>query len=153
MCRYVLTNLYEYNYEYFYEQIDDAVINQETSESLNYSALKLIQVYDENKDKDMLKIALYTLNKLKNALGENVNYLINELQIKKRLGKLNEKDKTILMTIESDDFQLLCAKNILIGNKKEAMKYYNGLSKDIKEFFNSLPIYVLYQELIASHDK
>ena len=58
---YVLANLYEYKYEYFYEQIDAAVINEETSEILNCSALKLVQVYDDNKDAEMLKIALYTL--------------------------------------------------------------------------------------------
>ena len=100
---YVLANLYEYKYEYFYEQIDAAVINEETSEILNCSALKLVQVYDDNKDAEMLKIALYTLKKLKDTLGENENYLINELQIKSRQGSLVESDKSLLEAIESDD--------------------------------------------------
>ena len=145
----VLANLYEYKYEYFYEQIDAAVINEETSETLNCSALKLIQVYDENEDSEMLKIALYTLKKLKDTLGENENYLINELQIKSRQGHLDESDKSVLETIESDDLQLLCAKNILLENRTEAVKYYGMLSKDAKDFFSEWPIYKLYQKLVS----
>ena len=145
----VLANLYEYKYEYFYEQIDAAVINEETSETLNCSALKLIQVYDENKDSEMLKIALYTLKKLKDTLGENENYLINELQIKSRQGHLDESDKSVLETIESDDLQLLCAKNILLENRTEAVNYYGMLSKEAKDFFSEWPIYKLYQKLVA----
>lgn len=145
----VLANLYEYKYEYFYEQIDAAVINEETSETLNCSALKLIQVYDENKDAEMLKIALYTLKKLKDTLGENENYLINELQIKCRQGQLDESEKAALEAIEGDDLQLLCAKNILLENRTEAVKYYGMLSKDAKDFFSEWPIYRLYQKLVA----
>ncbi len=150
---YVLANLYEYKYEYFYEQIDAAVINEETSEILNCSALKLVQVYDDNKDAEMLKIALYTLKKLKDTLGENENYLINELQIKSRQGSLVESDKSLLEAIESDDLQLLCAKNILLENRAEAVKYYGMLSKEAKEFFNEWPIYKLYQKLIDKQSK
>ncbi len=145
----VLANLYEYKYEYFYEQIDVAVINEETSETLNCSALKLIQAYDENKDAEMLKIALYTLKKLKDTLGENENYLINELQIKSRQGQLDESDKAALEAIKGDDLQLLCAKNILLENRTEAVKYYGMLSKDEKDFFSEWPIYKLYKKLVA----
>ena len=149
----VLANLYEYKYEYFYEQIDAAVINEETSETLNCSALKLIQAYDENKDAEMLKIALYTLKKLKDTLGENENYLINELQIKCRQGQLDESDKAALEAIEGDDLQLLCAKNILLENRTEAVRYYGMLSKEAKAFFNEWPIYKLYKKLVAKHSK
>ncbi|MCH5250687.1 MAG: hypothetical protein J1E98_12170 [Lachnospiraceae bacterium] len=144
----VLSNLYEYNYKYFYDQIDEAVVNENTSEILNQSALKLIQVYDQNKDVEMLEIALYIINKLRTILGENQYYLINELQIKKRQGLFDKTDKSILTKIESDDLQLLCAKNILLGQKLEAKKYYESLPEDTKEFFDDLPIYTLYKELV-----
>lgn len=134
---------------------DHATIGHEfhSSETLNCSALKLIQVYDENKDLEMLKIALYTLKKLKDTLGENENYLINELQIKSRQGHLDESDKSVLETIESDDLQLLCAKNILLENRIEAVKCYGMLSKDAKDLFNEWPIHKLYQKLIAEQSK
>ena len=149
----VLANLYEYKYGYFYEQIDEAVINEETSETLNNSALKLIQVYDENKDEEMLKIALYTINKLKAVLGGNPYYLINELQIKKRQGKIETKDKTSLMAIDSDNLQLLCAKNILLEDRQEAIKYYESMTEEEKIFFSDFPIYILYQELVTEWRK
>lgn len=125
------------------------MINEETSETLNCSALKLIQAYDENKDAEMLKIALYILKKLEDTLGENENYLINELQIKCRQGQLDESDKAALEAIEGDDLQLLCAKNILLENRTEAVKYYGMLSKEAKAFFNEWPIYKLYKKLVA----
>ena len=66
-----------------------------------------------------------------------------------RQGHLDESDKSVLETIESDDLQLLCAKNILLENRTEAVKYYGMLSKDAKDFFSEWPIYKLYQKLVS----
>ena len=43
----------------------------------------------------------------------------------------------------------ICAKNILLENRTEAVKYYGMLSKDAKDFFSEWPIYKLYQKLVS----
>lgn len=75
------------------------------------------------------------------------------MQIKSRQGQLDESDKAALEAIKGDDLQLLCAKNILLENRTEAVKYYGMLSKDEKDFFSEWPIYKLYKKLVAKQSK
>lgn len=144
----VLSNLYYYNYNYFYEQIDRSDINEFTVNKLNNVALRLVQAYDNNKDEKLLEIALYQLDKLKDLEGEKVYYIINELQIKKRLNELTDEDIRKLKSLDDSDFQILCGINVLLENKEKAKFYYNKLDKDIQVFFAEYPIYNLYKRLI-----
>lgn len=144
----IISNLYEFKYDYFYEQINDSDINDFTADIINQSALTLIHAYDSVKDKRLLEIALYTLDKMKSLQSaDNNNNYTNKLQIKKRLGSLNEDDISYLNDLESEDLQLLCAKSTLLDNKPEAKKHYNQMTAEIKKLFKSFPIYTLYKQL------
>lgn len=144
----VLSNLYYYNYDYFYEQINKADINEFTLDKLNNLALRLIQAYDNNQDEKLLEIALYQLEKLKNIEGEKVDYIINKLQIKKRLKKLTDEDIRKLKSLDDSDFQVLCGINVLLENREKAKFYYEKLDKETQAFFAEYPIYNLYKKLI-----
>lgn len=141
------SNLYEYKYNYFYEQINKAEINKDTSGTINNSVLNLIHAYDSTKDENLLEIALYTLKRLKSVLGQNNIFLINEFQIEKRKGCLCAADISSLSIIESDDLQFLCAKSILMENRAEAVIYYNQMNEENRHFFEGLPIFTLYKDL------
>ncbi|MDR3598075.1 hypothetical protein [Clostridium sp.] len=144
----VLSNLYYYNYNYFYEQIDKADINEFTVNKLNNVALRLVQAYDNNQDKKLLEIALYQLDKLKNIEGKKAYYIINKLQIKKRLKELTDEDIREIKSLDDSDFQILCAINVLLENKEKAKFYYDKLDKETQKFFADYPIYNLYKKLI-----
>ena len=98
----ILSNLYKYDYEYFYTQIDRADINENTIEVLNLEVLKLIKAYDICNDEHFLQIAEYLAKKLENFQHQE-EYTMNRLQIKKRLGIWGEEESSDIGLCEHAD--------------------------------------------------
>lgn len=144
--KHVIKALYEYKYDYFYAQIDDADINDDTSDTIVFAALNLIHAYDSTKDSRLLEIASFALNKLTGIIGKNDRNLLNELQIKKRISDLDEVDRRVLETIESDNLQIMCGKYILLDAINEFENTYKLMPEDDQKYFSELPIYTLYCE-------
>ncbi len=143
----VLKDLYYYDYGVLYEQIDKSDINEYTFDILNEFALKLIQVYDENKDQKLLHLAAYLLNKLEEFECNKPYIIINQLQIKKRLGTFSNTDTKILQDMNVEELPFLCVINILLDNKEKANYYFKQMSGEDQALFLNYPIYHLYQEL------
>lgn len=143
----VIANLYYYNYDYFYEQIDKSDINEDTVGNLNDAALRLIQAYDINKDKNLLNIAEYVLQKIACLEDQKVYFLINMFQVKKRQGLLNEKDIQALKNIHAENAGESFGISVLLEDKEKADFYFGQMTEDERKQIVNYPIYSLYQNL------
>ena len=141
-----LANLYKYDYESFYYQIDKADINKYTIEPLNLEVLKLIKVYDICGDEHFLQIAEYLAKKLENVQHQE-HYAMNRLQIKKRLGIWGEEERSELETMTNDTTPALFGKAVLLGDKEKAAYYFKKMSPEEKEQYSEYPIFTLYEQL------
>ncbi len=143
----IICDLYCYNYDYFYEQIDKADVNEYTTMYLNHAALRLVQAYDVNKDKKLLEIAEYLLDKIVDFEGEKVYLLINQFQIKKRQGDLTKKEVDFLGNIFTEEIQEQFGIHVLLGNKEEAKRCYEHMGIEEQEEIMDYPIYDLFQSM------
>lgn len=91
----VLSNLYFYDYDSFYKQIDDSDINEITVNAFIECSLILINVYDMNSDVHFLDLADYILNKLEPFVQKDV-FLLNKMEIKKRKKDLEDEEKILI---------------------------------------------------------
>ena len=142
----ILSDLYKYDYEYFYNQIDKADINEYTIEALNLEVLKLIKVYDICGDEHFLQIAEYLAKKLENVQHQE-HYAMNRLQIKKRLGIWGEEERSELETMTDATTQTLFGKSVLLGNREKATYYFKKMSSEEQEQYSEYPIFTLYEQL------
>jgi hypothetical protein len=144
----IFANMYEFDYDFLRKQIDQSEVNEYTTGALNESVLQLINAYDINKDIQLLDLADYQLNRIKKESSQSYITTMNQLQIRKRKGILNEDDIIALKDIETDDAGLLCGINILLEEKEKAKFYYNKMTSEEHELFNNYPIYNLYKNLL-----
>ena len=146
----ILSNLYYYNYDRFYEDIDSIKINKYMIDLINILSLRLIQVYDINNDIKFLQLAMYLLQKIENVSDEKIYIKINKFQIQKRFGTFSENEESILLYQKErvKDLDILWAINILLDEKDDAILNYKKLDKKTKEHLKQYPIYHLYEKLI-----
>lgn len=144
----IFANMYEFDYDILRKQIDQSEVNEYTIGALNESVLQLINAYDINRDIQLLDLADYQLSRIKKEPNESYITTMNQLQIRKRKGILNEDDIIALKDIETDDAGLLCGINILLEEKEKAKSYYNKMTSEEHELFNNYPIYHLYKNLL-----
>lgn len=142
----ILSDLYKYDYEYFYNQIDKADINEYTIEVLNLEVLKLIKVYDICGDEHFLQIAEYLAKKLENVQHQE-HYAMNRLQIKKRLGIWGEEELSELEAMTNATTQALFGKAVLLGDREKAAYYFKKMSSEEQEQYSEYPIFTLYEQL------
>ena len=143
-----LSNLYEYNFDYLYDQIDKADINTETSREILDGVLSLIKAYDKSERKEILDLAEYMLDKIKEYLVKEELYVLNKIQIKKRNMTFSKDDENILRSIVSSDDVILFGKYVLLDNYKKANEYFNRITANEKEIIMESPIYNLYKKMI-----
>ena len=145
----VMKNLYKYDVDIFEQQISDVEINEITEESMNLSGLNLIHAYDggEERNERLLEIAEKLFDKLINLFGEKNIYIINKMQIRKRMNQLSEIDKMALSNINCLDNMERCGKHILLENKQKAHYFYSKMGKKEQEIFKTYPIYTLYTQM------
>lgn len=141
----VIKNLYRYDYEWLKDQIDSADVNEYTAEYLNQAALKLISVFDENKDYRALELAQYQFDKIKELKEGNPYFIINVSQLKKRKESFTELDIQKLREIVSSDPQVVFGVNVLLGDKEEAKQEFEKIDEETQEFIKTCPIYYLYE--------
>ena len=142
----VLANLYEYRYDVFLEQINDAEINRITYDQILSKSLVLICTYDINGDEQFLSLAEKLLNRL-NAFKPYDYTTLNLLQIKKRRTGLDKDDETILESINSDDVYARFGKYVLLNDKASAEACFAEFPMEEQEKYQQYPIYTLYSRL------
>ena len=142
----VLSNLYSYKYDVFYQQIDGSDINSITSPALLECALKLIKVFDANGDPHFLELAEYLLERITPYTDEEF-ILLNRLQIKKRKGKLSTEDINTVKSLNTDDYRIQFGISVILENKVEADKAFEQFTKEEKECYMEFPIFKFYKEL------
>lgn len=141
----VIKNLYRYDYGWLKEQIDGADVNEYTAEYLSQAALKLISIFDENKDGKALELAQYQFDKLEELEKEKPHFIINVLQLKKRREGLAEQDIQKLREVAAaSDLQTSFGANVLLGDINKAKQVFEKIDKETQEFIKEYPIYYLY---------
>ncbi len=141
-----LSHLYRLDEEFFYKQIDDVAWNEITCEALTNSVLAFIGAYDMTKQKRFLKFADYLAGKIEATCHQDV-YVVNRLQIKKRLSPLCEEDVQELMGLSDSDPLVAFGKYALLGEEIKAKEAFERMSgKDQKKYLD-YPIHTLYKEL------
>ena len=150
----VLNNLYYYDYEKMHELIDSLKVSDFTYDIFNAVVLKLINVYDYRKNKEILYVAKHQLYKIGQFRNDDI-YKINDIQIKKRLNIMSEEDIKYLKKISKNETQndILFAVNTLLENKALAQKNYRAIDKERKKCIREYPIYTLYKKLIQNTKK
>lgn len=76
--------------------------------------------------------------------------IINDLQIKSRVRKLNSKEMEILSNIlvnSNDNYELCFGSSVLLKSKPQADLFWNKLDNETKENYKDFPIYTLYMKL------
>ena len=76
--------------------------------------------------------------------------IINDLQIKSRVRKLNSKEMEILSNIlvnSNDNYELCFGSSVLLKSKPQAVLFWNKLDNETKESYKDFPIYTLYMKL------
>lgn len=144
----VVKNLYRYDYEMLKEQIDRADVNEYTTEYLSQTALKLISVFDENKDFKALELAKYQFDKIIELEKDKPYFIINVLQLKKRRKSLTEQDIQELKEItRTSDPQICFGAYVLLGDIDKANQEFMKINDETQEFIKEYPIYCLYESL------
>lgn len=142
----VLANLYWYDYESMYEQIDRSVVNNYTSGELNDLALRLIMAYDLCQDAKLLDLANYILKRLYEVNTGAPEYTINLCQIEMRKkatltqesrNKLSEIEESL--SSESDSVIKYCIA-VVKGDISNADKSYNLFTDTEKTHIDDWPI-------------
>ena len=88
----VLANLYSYDYEAMYDQIDRSVYVEETAGLLNELSLHLISAFDISGNEKMLELASEVLQRLQEKFPDGEDTLINLCQIEIRItGELSSE--------------------------------------------------------------
>ena len=76
--------------------------------------------------------------------------IINDLQIKSRVRKLNNKEMEMLSNIlvnSNDNYELCFGSSVLLKSKPQADLFWNKLDNEAKERYKDFPIYTLYMKL------
>lgn len=145
----VMKNLYRYDVDILQQQIIDTEFNQATEASLNIAGLNLIHAYDGDKENNqrLLAVAEDLYDRMIDVYGENTLYIINKMQIKRRLNLLSHADinkiASLISVSNMEDF----GKYVVLGNKEKAEKFFKMMSDEEQNTFKEYPIYTLYTEL------
>ena len=146
MDTHVIKKLYRYDYEWLEEQIDGADVNEYTAEYLSQAALKLISIFDENKDCKALELAQYVFNKIEELEKGKPYFIINVLQLKKRRESLTEQDiQELRKAAAASDPQICFGANVLLKDKGRAKQEFEKIDGETQEFIKAYPIYCLYE--------
>jgi hypothetical protein len=131
-----------------YEMICKSFMKLESNKYLFGNTLEfillMIKVYDKNNKQILLKTALNLLDWLMKKDLENPPeiYIINRLQIIKRMRNLNNKEIASLNKIikTATDNQYFVGANLLLGKIELAKKYFNEMPENEQIQFNKYPI-------------
>jgi hypothetical protein len=143
----IFSNIYTFDYEELYRQIEYSDYNEYTAGTMNNAALQLIGTYDINGEDELLSMAMQILGRLLEVYPADDIYTINVMQIKKRRDLLDKEDEDILISMKerTDNQQIHCCVNILIGNYYNAKKTLENMDEEERNSFIEYPVMNLMQ--------
>lgn len=138
----IFSDIYTFDYEELYRQIEYSDYNEYTAGTMNNAALQLIGTYDINGEDELLSMAMQILIRLIEVYPEDDIYTINVIQIKKRRDLLDKDDEDILNSIKerTENQQITCCVNILIGNYYDAKKILEKMDEEERNSFIEYPV-------------
>ena len=138
----IFSDIYTFDYEELYRQIEYSDYNEYTAGTMNNAALQLIGTYDINGEDELLSMAMQILGRLLEVYPADDIYTINVMQIKKRRDLLDKDDEAILNSIKEriENQQITCCVNILIGNNYDAKKILENMDDEERNSFMKFPI-------------
>ncbi len=120
----------------------------------NNFCLVCINAFDETGTISYLDLASNLLNKLQQYSEDKNNsniILINLMQVKFRKNNgLEQEDYMQLLKLKNsltENSELIFCISVLLKSKKEAELYFDQFEKERKDFYRTLPIYKLYQDI------
>lgn len=156
----ILANLYFYDFESMYEQIDRTIFNETTSNILNELGLNLISSYDICRKKPLLDIAAEVFNRLFELFPSDVCFYVNLCQVEiRKNGIISEegikKLKSFYPVVDAlpnqKNTEQVDVKNVfyycaevLKGNISKANEYYSKLTEIDKKCVDGYPIRTLH---------
>ncbi|MFB3164736.1 hypothetical protein ABLO26_25580 [Neobacillus sp. 179-J 1A1 HS] len=125
---------------------------------VNNFCLVCLNAFDETKNKEMLRLPTFLLSKLKEKISDKQIksiLAINLLQSKYRqYSELSQEDYKELITLKeyvssslTDSLELRFCINVLLQSKKEAEILFEDFDDEKKQFYETLPIFLLYKNL------
>ncbi|MDG8107615.1 DUF4365 domain-containing protein [Streptococcus pneumoniae] len=130
------------------------VDNKLKYEGADRTILKIVIAADMAEDKTKRELLLNWVQCLSDW---NLKYskncemaIINDLQIKSRVRKLNSKETETLTNIlvnSNDNYELCFGSSVLLKSKPQADLFWNKLDNETKERYKDFPIYTLYMKL------
>lgn len=125
--------------------------------TVNNFCLVCLDAFDQTNNKEILRLPLFLLNKLKEHISDSFIkhiILINLLQTNYRQnGELTKKEYKELMILKNkvapsaDNIELIFCINVLLQSKKEADFAFEEFNDEKKELYKSFPIFSLYEKL------
>lgn len=151
----VLSNLYEYRFDIFKNQIDKSDINVYSFSNLMLGVLLLINVYDRIQNPNFLDLAEYLLQKLKlvsDHTNDKETILLNMLQIKKRRGDFSAIDAKALEELKVLNPYSQFGKYVLLADRNKAVECFSQFSQEEQNEFRKYPIFKFYKELTCKQN-
>lgn len=130
------------------------VDNKLKYEGADRTILKIVIAADMAEDKTKRELLLnwaHCLSDWNLKYSKNCEMaIINDLQIKSRVRKLNSKETETLTNIlvnSNDNYELCFGSSVLLKSKPQADLFWNKLDNETKERYKDFPIYTLYMKL------
>ncbi len=156
----LLANIYWYNYESMFEQIDRSVVVEATADELNGLALNLIAAYDLSGNEKLLDVADEVLIRLIDVFPNIVHYVVNACQIEVRKnGALSDASRECLDEMAGTVFEappegqadvgrvFAYCRAVLKGETELADELYSKLTDADRTSVDGFPIRTLHQKL------
>ena len=133
------------NIDIMKKSFDSPEYSEETCLRYNLWLLELIKAYDESNEQKWLEFAEYLIDKIL-EFSNSPSYIINKLQIIKRIRNLSQEEKDELYEIKENekDNMIQCGIAILLDNSSDFERHFNKLEN--KEEFEKFPIYNLIKK-------
>lgn len=145
---------YENIVEAYSRDYTDDMPKEEYLRFANLDALALISEFDCTGNIRLINAADALLGWILSVASEECKeiYIINRLQIKKRLGnEFSEEDKTFLLeNAKEDNLTIAFGVYVLMGIRNKAMQLWSKFSESEKEEIKEYPIYHLFEKLTST---
>lgn len=150
----VWEKLYDVDEEILLKELEKGEFCKETEGNFSLLLIEILAAYDVTKSEKYYDLAKLISDKLLEVSPDNEYWKINKLQLLKRKRDLSEHELQELedMEKETDDKKVICAVNILLENRRKAVKEFDAMSDEEKEMFLTYPIYnLLSDKKVSSH--
>ena len=132
------------NYDEMKDSFNNIEYNKDNKMLINAQVLNLIDIYDENNNKELLDYSKWLTDNLLNHSDETDKhiYFINRCQILKRLGEISQEDKEELFRIKGNTTDSLkkISCNLLLDNKEDANIIISKLDENALATLKGFPI-------------